>query len=127
MLTSIDIAQLQVWGHHGLFDEERVLGQKFSFDVRARLAAAPSHGDDSLAASAPYEKVVEEVVRVSDGVRYQTLEALAEAVARSLLNRFATMTEVAVRVAKMSPPIPHIVSQVAVEVAMDRSELAAAC
>ena len=37
MLTSIKITGLQTYGYHGLFEEERTLGQKFSFDIFADL------------------------------------------------------------------------------------------
>lgn len=34
MLTTIQIAGLQTFGYHGLFEEERRLGQKFTFDMQ---------------------------------------------------------------------------------------------
>jgi dihydroneopterin aldolase len=37
MLTTIQIAGLQTFGYHGLFEEERSLGQKFTFDIDATL------------------------------------------------------------------------------------------
>jgi dihydroneopterin aldolase len=53
MLTTIQIAGLQTFGYHGLFEEERSLGQKFSFDIDATLNPAPTHRDDRLDASIP--------------------------------------------------------------------------
>ena len=37
MLTTIQIAGLQTFGYHGLFEEELRLGQKFNFDIDATL------------------------------------------------------------------------------------------
>jgi dihydroneopterin aldolase len=37
MLTTIQIAGLQTFGYHGLFEEERSLGQKFTFDIDATV------------------------------------------------------------------------------------------
>ena len=46
MLTTIQIAGLQTFGYHGLFEEERRLGQKFTFDIDATLNPAATHQDD---------------------------------------------------------------------------------
>src|SRR6266481_5420735 len=89
MLTTIQIAGLQTFGYHGLFEEERRLGQKFTFDVDATLKAAPTHRDDRLDASIRYDAVVDAAVSLAGAMKYQTLEALGEAVAIGLLRRFA--------------------------------------
>ena len=48
MLTTIQITGLQTFGYHGLFEEERSLGQKFTFDIDATLNPALTHRDDRL-------------------------------------------------------------------------------
>ena len=88
MLTTIQIAGLQTFGYHGLFEEERSLGQKFTFDIDATLNPAPTHRDDRLDASIRYDAVVDAAVSLASGMKYQTLEALGEAVAIGLLRRF---------------------------------------
>ena len=45
MLTTIQIAGLQTFGYHGLFEEERRLGQKFTFDIDCLLYTSPSPRD----------------------------------------------------------------------------------
>lgn len=98
MMTHVQIQGLQTYGYHGLFDEERRLGQKFSFDIRAALAPCHSHDADDLAGSVRYDAVVEEAVRLAGAEWFQTLEPLAEAMATGLLTRFALMDTVAVDV-----------------------------
>ena len=44
MLTTIQISGLQIFGYHGLFEEERRLGQKFNFDIDATLNAVRHTG-----------------------------------------------------------------------------------
>ena len=72
---------------HGLFEEERRLGQKFTFDIDATLNPAPTHRDDRLDASIRYDAVVDVAVSLAGETKYQTLEALGEAVAIGLLRR----------------------------------------
>lgn len=122
MLTSIMIKGLETYAYHGLFEQERSLGQKFVFDVEAELQADGSHREDSLRASVRYDAVVEETVRIAQGEKLQTLEALGEKIGLGLLQRFALMRTVSVTVAKLSPPIPYPLAHVGVKVALSRED-----
>src|SRR3546814_5040057 len=46
MLTTIQIAGLQTYGYHGLFEEERSLGQKFIFDIEAELQPVETRSEE---------------------------------------------------------------------------------
>jgi len=78
MLTTIQIAGLQTYGYHGLFEEERSLGQKFIFDIEAELQPVETHRDDKLDSSVRYDAVADTVVQLAGAAQYQTLETLAE-------------------------------------------------
>jgi|SRR4051794_10568829 dihydroneopterin aldolase len=123
MLTTIQIAGLQTFGYHGLFEEERRLGQKFTFDIDATLNSASTHRDDQLDASIRYDAVVDAAVHLAGELTYQTLEALGEAIAIGLLRRFALIESISVGVSKFSPPIPHTLSKVGIVVRLVRSDL----
>lgn len=123
MLTTIQIAGLQTYGYHGLFEEERSLGQRFIFDIEATLRSTATHQDDSLAASVRYDMLVEETANLAGQTKYRTLEALAEAVATGLLQRFTLIDGITVSVSKLSPPIPHTLSKVGITVRLARTEL----
>jgi 7,8-dihydroneopterin aldolase/epimerase/oxygenase len=124
MLTSIKITGLQTYGYHGLFEEERTLGQKFSFDISATLQEVRTHLSDDLDSSVRYDAVVDEAVQIAASAKFQTLEALSETIAASLLRRFIIMESVTVAVAKASPPIAHSIEQVGVQVSLRRADLA---
>ena len=120
MHTSISIENLELYGFHGYFDEEQHLGQQFVFNVLANLAPAESHLDDSLSASARYDQLIQEVERISNQTKFRTLEALGETIARGLLHRFERIANIAVTVAKVSPPIPQSLERVAVKIEIHR-------
>lgn len=124
MLTSIKITGLQTYGYHGLFEEERTLGQMFSFDISAALRKVRTHLGDNLDSSVRYDAVVDEVVQIAASAKFQTLEALGETIAAKMLQRFAIMESVTVAVAKSSPPIAHSIDQVGVQISLRRSDLA---
>ena len=123
-MTTIQIAGLQTFGYHGLFEAERSLGQKFTFDIDATLHPAPTHRDDRLDASIRYDAVVDAAVSLAGAMKYQTLEALGEAIAIGLLRRFALIDTISVGVSKFSPPIPHTLGKVGIAVRLARSDLA---
>ena len=124
MLTSIKIIGLQTYGYHGLFKEQRTLGQKFSFDISAVLREVRTHLSDDLDSSVRYDAVVDDAVQIAASAKFQTLEALGETIAANLLRRFTMMESVTVAVAKSSPPIAHSIEQVGVQVSLRRADLA---
>lgn len=123
MLTSINITGLKTYGYHGLFEEERTLGQKFTFDISATLREVHTHRSDNLDTSVRYDAVVDEAVQIAASDKFQTLEALGEMIAIGLLRRFVVMESVTVAVAKSSPPIAHSVEMVGVQVGLRRADL----
>jgi dihydroneopterin aldolase len=126
MLTSINVKGLTTYGHHGLFEEERTLGQKFVFNIAAQLQDVETHRQAELGDSVRYDAVVEEAVMIAASRRFQTLEALGETIAVGLLRRFGLMNSVVVGVSKLSPPIPHAIDEVGVEIRVTRAEIAGA-
>lgn len=123
MRTGISIQGLQIYGYHGLHDEERSLGQRFLFDVRCGLAEISGHLDDRLENSVGYDVLASDIAAASGARKFRTMEALAEAVARTLLDRHPVIEAVEVRVAKHSPPMALLVASAAVEITLARSEL----
>ncbi|MCZ4344137.1 dihydroneopterin aldolase [Sphingomonadaceae bacterium G21617-S1] len=123
MLTTIQIAGLQTYGYHGLFEEERSLGQKFIFDIEAELQPVETHRDDRLDSSVRYDAVADTVVQLAGAAQYQTLETLAEAVAIGLLEQFAAIDTIAVAVSKFSPPVAHTLERLGVKIALERRNL----
>jgi 7,8-dihydroneopterin aldolase/epimerase/oxygenase len=76
-----------------------------------------------LAASVRYDTLVEETANLAGQTKYRTLEALAEAVATGLLQRFTLIDGITVSVSKLSPPIPRTLSKVGITVRLARTEL----
>ena len=97
----VELEGLEVFGRHGVLDEERRDGQLFLYDVRLELGGAPP--SDRVEDTVDYRDIAECVREVSDGREFNLIEALAAAVADALASRFA-VEKVRVRVRKPSPP-----------------------
>jgi dihydroneopterin aldolase len=83
----IDIHGLEVRGFHGATEREQKEGQRFIFDVQV-LAHDAGVRSDELADTVDYTKVVACILEVSEGRRFNLIEALAAAVADELVERF---------------------------------------
>ncbi len=93
----VEVAGLELHGHHGATADEQERGQEFLFDLRLEVSDAAL--SDRLEEAVDYEEVVRCVEEVSDGRRFSLLEALAAAVADAIVARFA-VEHVRVRVRK---------------------------
>jgi dihydroneopterin aldolase len=82
----VELLGLQVFGHHGVEDEEQRLGQLFLYDVE--LEVGERGASDRLAEAVDYTKVAEAIRELSTTRRFSLLEALATAVADVLMERF---------------------------------------
>jgi dihydroneopterin aldolase len=92
----VEIHGLEVFGHHGVGEEERRRGQAFLFDVTLELSEPP---EDELEATLDYRAVRDAVRELSEARSYKLLESLAAAVAAEICSRFA-VEGVTVRVRK---------------------------
>jgi dUTP pyrophosphatase len=118
----IDLSGLTFYGYHGALAEEQALGQRFVIDVRLGLRLESAGRHDDLKRTVDYGRVADTVRSVVEGRRFRLIEALAEALARTILDTYALVEQVTVRVAKPSAPISSAPSGlVAVEIVRGRS------
>jgi dihydroneopterin aldolase len=96
-VISVEIRGLEVFGRHGVTDEERERGQTFLYDVELEVPDAAL--SDRLEDTADYVEVAECVREGSDSRSFSLLEALAAAVADAIVARFG-VARVRVRVRK---------------------------
>ena len=117
---TIELAGLELFGYHGVLAEEREHGQRFLVDVWLDVADATAGQTDRIEDAVDYRRVVAAVREISDGHAYNLLEALATALADTLLKRF-TVDKVRVRVRKpdVRLELPSDHSAVEVEIARD--------
>jgi dihydroneopterin aldolase len=107
----VEVAGLELYGHHGVLEEERERGQRFLFDVELEVEDERAAGTDRIEDAVDYREVVATVREVSAGQDYRLLEALAVAVADALVARHPTAARVRVRVRKpdvrLEAPVEH--------------------
>jgi dihydroneopterin aldolase len=112
MKTTIELAALEVFGHHGVREDERREGQRFLYDVWVEVGVAGS--SDRIEDAVDYREVAACVREVSESRAFHLLEALAAAVADAILERFG-VPHVRVRVRKPDVRLPVDFAAVSVE------------
>jgi dihydroneopterin aldolase len=96
-LIVVEMEALEIFGRHGVTEEERAQGQTFLYDLRLEVSDAAL--SDRLEDTVDYVAVAELVKEVSDTREFQLLEGLAAAVADAVVERFP-VERVRVRVRK---------------------------
>jgi dihydroneopterin aldolase/2-amino-4-hydroxy-6-hydroxymethyldihydropteridine diphosphokinase len=115
-MDHITIQDLEVFAHHGVFEEEKRLGQKFliSMVLTLDLRAAALSGD--LKQSVHYGQLCEKVEAFFKETTYDLIETAAEKVAEFILLEYPMVQTVKVRVKKPWAPILKSLEFVSVEI-----------
>ena len=120
MSDRIILKDLQVFARHGVLPEETRLGQRFAVDVVAYLDLRPAGAGDDYAKTICYDTMTRAVTETLTQRRFRLIEAAAEAVAATVLERFPAVDRVAVEVRKPSAPIDAVFAHVAVAIERSR-------
>jgi dihydroneopterin aldolase len=120
--VDIFIEGLEVYGHHGVGHEERVLGQRLLYDVRLTLEECRAAKTDAVADTVDYTEVLDVIVEVATVRSYALLERLAQATAEAILRKFP-VDEVWVQVTKPHPPVACALTSVGAAVELQRTDL----
>jgi len=119
-LDRIGVTRIAVFGRHGVLPEEAVLGQRFYISLEARLDLAPAGRSDDVAHTVSYADLTQIAVEIATERRFNLIEALAETIAATILDRFAPVEAITVRVDKPSAPVPAILDGVSIEITRHR-------
>ncbi len=106
---------ISFYGYHGVYEEERRLGQRFLVDVELHVDLAGAEHWADVSASVDYGRVHAVVVEIGTGTPCALIETVAARMAAALLSRFSPR-RVTVRVTKVAPPIPGFLGSAAAEV-----------
>ena len=112
MTATIELAGLEIFGYHGVNEDERRDGQRFLYDLWLEVGEAGT--SDRIEDAVDYREVAACVREVSESRAFHLLEALAAAVADALLDRFP-VARVRVRVRKPDVRLPVEFAAVSVE------------
>lgn len=115
MTDRIHVEGIEAFGYHGVYPEERVLGQTLIVDLSVECDLRKAGKSDRMEDSISYvdlEAIAQQVVTETP---YQLIEAVAEEIAERIL-RLPLAQGVRVKVAKPRVPHPEVRGRVSVEI-----------
>ncbi len=121
-LDKIFLNKLEFYGYHGLYQEEKKLGQRFYVDVELETSLKTAGKTDNMNDSIDYGQVYFIIKDIVEGKAKNLIETVAEEIADALLNAFSTLKACTVKVIKPDPPIPGHYESVAVQIYREREK-----
>lgn len=107
---------LQFHGHHGVYEEERKLGQKFLVDVDAWIDLRKAGESDRMEHSVSYADLYKQIKTVVEGPAFRLVEAVANNIAKEILGAHPTISEVRVMICKPHVAIEGVVDSLGIEI-----------
>jgi 7,8-dihydroneopterin aldolase/epimerase/oxygenase len=100
--------------HHGYYQAERELGQKFEVDMELDFDFAKAVKSDELKDTVNFEEVYQKVYHIFSSYKFTLLETLADRIASEILHSFP-VNMVLIRVRKPNVPLNGFMDNVEVE------------
>lgn len=103
-MGKIALEGMEFYARHGYYEEERIIGNKYSVDVLLDLDFEEAALQDKLEGTVNYEKVYK-IVQAVMSIDAQLLEHLAGKMVKELKTHFPQINTVEVKISKYNPPI----------------------
>jgi dihydroneopterin aldolase len=116
------IQGLEVYGHHGVPQEEKIMGQRLYFDCRLSIDESRATRSDDVADTIDYTEVLDLITEVATTKSYSLLERIAFVTAEAILKAFPA-DMVWVQVTKPHPPVACALTSVSASVELTRADL----
>ena len=115
METKIRLNNIQLYGWHGVGDNEKKTGQQFEVDVEILLNLTSTIASDDIKKTVDYSELYRFVVSKFSEKKYNLIETLAHNIAVSIQKEFPVKS-CKVLIRKPDAPINGILDTVEVEV-----------
>lgn len=112
--------RMEYYGYHGVFAEERKLGQRYYIDLEIDMDLSEAGRNDDLTKTINYAEIHELVKQIVENKSFQLIEALGEHIASSLLDTYTIINALTVKVTKPHPPFDIHFEGVTVELRRTR-------
>ncbi len=110
----IILEDIHLYGKHGCYDEEAMLGGHYELDVYIKTDIRDAAASDELSDTIDYEQAYNYCVDIFS-TRHNLLESLAYKMGTGLLKKFDSATAIRVKISKLHPPLPGKVGKSTVD------------
>ena len=113
-MYKIVLEDLKLFGKHGVFEEERIIGSHFIYNIEVQFAWQDSFENDDLTNGVDYSQLVL-LIQEENKLSSNLLENLAQRILKRIYNDFNSVTKVKLRVSKTNPPINADIESISIE------------
>ena len=117
MPLTIQVKGINVFGTHGVYEQEKKKGQEFRIDLqielRENILNFDNYKSESFDNSVNYENLVNEVINVSDNNSFDLIETFAYEILNSL-RKYNNISRATVTIHKPNSPLKELVENISV-------------
>ena len=121
MIQTIHLVDIILHGYHGLFEEEKFVGNTFKINVTV-VYTPSTFPITNLPDTIDYGAVFQ-ILKGHMQLATPLLETLAANFCLSVFEKFSTAQEISIHIQKMVPPIAGMVGSVAVGLTMNKNDV----
>ena len=107
------------YAHHGFYEAERELGQKFEVDIQLECDLASAASTDDLKHTIDYQAIYKIAKDTFENYKFKLIETVAEKIASKILNIYG-ISNVLIRVRKPHVPLNGLLDFVEIEIYRER-------
>ncbi len=116
--TKLSLKSMIFYGYHGVYEEERKLGQQFAVDVEMVKDLSDAGFQDDLHLTINYAEVYGIVKEVVETEEFKLIEGVGLAILKRLAEKYI-LKSLTVRVRKNHPPLGGLVEAAEFEISKD--------
>ena len=113
-MAFVSLEGMEFYAHHGYYEEERKIGNKYSVDIKLELDVDLAAREDKLEGTVDYEQVYQLISKVMSK-EAALLEYLANQIIELLKSKLPQVKKVWVKLGKFNPPIQGLCHRAVVE------------
>ena len=117
MPLTIQVEGINVYGTHGVYDQEKMNGQNFRIDLlielKENILNFENYKSESFENTINYENLVNEVINVSDSNSFDLIETFAYEILNSL-RKYNNILKATVTIHKPNSPLKELVEDISV-------------
>ncbi len=115
----IRLKNMTFYAHHGYYEAERELGQKFEVDIEIKRDLRPAAEQDDLQQTVDYRAIYNIAKDTFENYKFKLIESVAERIAGKIL-LLPEIHNVLIRVRKPHVPLNGLLDYVEVEISRER-------
>ena len=117
----IRLTNMTFYAHHGYYEAERELGQKFEVDIELKYDLRSAAIADDLDKTMDYTAVYNIAKDTFENYKFKLIETVAERIADKIL-KLPNVSNILIRVRKPHVPLNGLLDHVEIEIFRERNE-----